>query len=386
MNRRVILAAGCLCAAWLACGSAFAQKEKEWAAPPRFVRPEIATDEGGLWSMMDREETRLRRSPFSIRDPALHDYVQDIACRLAGEHCADVRVHLVHTPLFNASMSPNGMMQVWTGLMLRVDNEAQLAAVLGHEIGHYLSRHTLERLRDIKSRSAFGQFLGLFGLVGAVGQLAVLASAFAYSRDQEREADRIGLILMRQAGYDPLEASKVWRNLQLELKARPDGDPSRTNPMFASHPASEERQQTLKTLAEAAPGGSAFEERWKEKLTPFMRGWLADEVKRGQHEESIALFTRMIAYAPTRPEFFCARADSYRTRGKGEDWKAAQSDYDAAISIGGEPAETHRGLAAIYRQRKQLPEARASFQRYLELAPDAPDAAMIKSYIEESGT
>jgi predicted Zn-dependent protease len=365
------------------CGSVLAQKE--WIVPPRFVRPDIATDEGGLWAMMDREETRLRRSPFSIRDTGLREYVQDIACRLAEGHCADVRVHLVHTPLFNANMAPNGMMQVWSGLMLRVENEAQLAAVLGHEIGHYMERHTLERLRDIKSRSAFAQFLGLFGLVGAVGQLAVLASAFAYSRDQERDADRIGLKLMREAGYDPAEAPKVWRNLQLELKSRPEGDPTRVNPMFASHPAPEERQETLKKLADATPGGATFEERWTEKVRPFIREWLAEEVKRGQHEESIALFTRMIANAPARADFLCARGDAYRMRGKAEDWRAAQSDYEAAISLGNEPAETHRGLAAIYRQRKQLPEARASFMRYLELAPDAPDAAMIKSYVEEIG-
>jgi predicted Zn-dependent protease len=86
---------------------------------------------------MDREETRLRRSPFAIRDPALREYVQGIACKLAGEHCPDVRVHLLSTPLFNASMAPNGMMQVWTGLMLRMENEAQ-PAILGH--GLALSR------------------------------------------------------------------------------------------------------------------------------------------------------------------------------------------------------------------------------------------------------
>ena len=72
---------------------------------------------------------------------------------------AHTQVHLVRTPLFNASMAPNGMMQVWTGLLLRVDDEAQLAAVLGHEFGHYLARHSTERLRDAKSRSAFGAFL-----------------------------------------------------------------------------------------------------------------------------------------------------------------------------------------------------------------------------------
>ena len=74
--------------------------------------------------MMDRAEAQLRRSPFVLRDEKLRAYVQDITCRLASQHCPDVRVHLVRTPYFNASMAPNGMMQVWSGLLLRVENEA----------------------------------------------------------------------------------------------------------------------------------------------------------------------------------------------------------------------------------------------------------------------
>jgi predicted Zn-dependent protease len=384
VNRRGLLAAGCACGALLAGAPAAAQNE--WHVPARLTRPEISTDEGGLWSLMDREETRLRRSPFALRDPQLHDYIQGVACRLAGEHCPDVRVYLVQTPLFNANMAPNGMMQVWTGLMLRVENEAQLAAVIGHEIGHYMAHHTVERMRDVKSRSAFGQFLGLFGLVGAVGQLAVLASLFAYSRDQEREADRIGAALMLQAGYNPAEASKVWGNLLLEIKARPDNDPTRSSPMFATHPSPVERQETLKRLAETTPGGATNEEAWREKTRPFMLGWLKDETKRGQHEESIALLTRMIAHSPERAEYFFARGEVYRLRGNANDPDAALADYQAAVSCGGEPPETYRGLGAIYRQRHQAAAAHENFQRYLESAPQAPDAAMIKSYMEELGT
>lgn len=382
MNRRGFLAAGCACGATLARGLAHAQAE--WQSPPRFTRPDIATDEGGLWAMMDREEVRLRRSPFAIRDQQLREYVQGITCRLAGDHCPDVRVYLLHTPLFNANMAPNGMMQVWTGLMLRVDNEAQLATVLGHEIGHYMQRHSVERLRDVKSRSAFGQFMGLFGVVGAIGQLAVLASAFSYSRDQEREADEIGVALMRKTGYDLAEASKVWENLFLEIKARPNYQD--TIPMFATHPGVEERQETLKKVAEAAPGGVTNEKEWRDKIRPFRREWLADEVKRGQHEESIALLTRMINRTPSQADVVFTRGEVYRLRAKDNDLDAAFKDYQAAVAIGGEPPETHRGLAVIYRTRNQLPQARASFERYMQAAPDAPDLLMIKSYLEELGT
>jgi predicted Zn-dependent protease len=378
MNRRGFLAAGgCACMLpWLA-------RAQGWEPPGRFARPDTATDEGGLWAMMDREETRLRRSPFALRDAKLQAHVQDIACRLGKEHCPDIRVHLVRAPLFNASMAPNGMMQVWTGLMLRVENEAQLAAVLGHEMGHYLARHSVERLRDAKSRSAFGQFLGLFGLVGAVGQLGVLAGMFAYSREHESEADRIGVTLMQRAGYDAGESAKIWENLLLEFSARGEGG---TSPLFATHPAPEERQAALKALAASHPGGEKNEAAWRERVRPHLREWLNEEVKRGQPEESLALLTRLMGGAPREPEFAFARGEVYRLRGGEADQQAALADYRGAIAAGGEPPQTHRGMAMILRARGQAREARASFARYLELAPEAPDAGMIRTYIEELQT
>ena len=97
--------------------------------------------------------------------------------------------------------------------MLRVDSEAQLAAVLGHEIGHYLERHSIERLRSAKSSSAVGQFAGMFGVVGLIGAMGLVAGQYAYSRDNERDADRIGLLLMNRAGYDAAEAAKVWEEI-----------------------------------------------------------------------------------------------------------------------------------------------------------------------------
>ena len=349
--------------------------------PARFTRPETDTDEGGLWAMMDREERRLRRSPLALRDEKLKAYIQDIACRLAGEHCPDLRVHLMRTPLFNASMAPNGMMQVWTGLMLRVDNEAQLAAVIGHEIGHYLSRHSVERLRDAKSRAAFGQFLGVFGLVGAVGQVGVLAGMFAYGQEHERAADAIGVSLMRKAGYDAGEAAKVWQNLLLEIRARPGGESE--SPLFATHPPAAERQEALAQLAQASPGGTANEAAWHAVVAPFMHEWLADEVKRGQHEESLALLARLVARSPAVAAYRWARAEVYRLRAKEGDLELALADYQGAAAAGGEPPETHRGMGLVHRVRKEVAQARASFQRYLDAAPQAPDSAMIRSYMEE---
>ena len=101
MNRRGFLRAGCGCG--LAALPAVSLAQEPWQPPGRFARPEASSDEGGLWAMMDREETKLRRGPFNLRDPQLQPYIQDIACRLGGEHCPDIRVFLVRTPFFNAS-------------------------------------------------------------------------------------------------------------------------------------------------------------------------------------------------------------------------------------------------------------------------------------------
>jgi len=155
--------------------------------------------------------------------------------------------------------------------------------------------------------------------------------------------------------------------------------------LFATHPGAEERKETLVKLAQEAPGGATKREAWREKLRPFLRDWLAQEVKRGQSEESITLLTRMITDWPEQADYLAARGEVYRLRAQGSDLDAAIADFQAAVALGGETPEAHRGLAIIFRQRNQVAEARASFQRYVEIAPQAPDIAMIKSYLEELG-
>ncbi|HWK83319.1 MAG TPA: M48 family metallopeptidase [Caldimonas sp.] len=388
MKRRQWLGGACAQCAALCAGSVFAQEHapSSWIAPERFAKPDPASDEGGLWAMMDREERRLRRSPFVIHDVVLHDYLQGIACKLAGTHCADVRVYAVRTPFFNASMAPNGMLQVWSGLLLRVENEAQLAAVLGHEIGHYMRRHTLDSLRDSKSRSAFATFLAAFGVVGLVGQMATLASAFGFTRDQEREADSIGLTLMRDAGYDPREASKIWDNLRVESAAAPGGDPLKSSPMFATHPPSEERSRTLARLAEDATGGFLGEIEYADKVAGLRFALLEDEIKRGQYGETLVLFDRMVQRAPERSDLLYFRGEAHRLRAKDGDLDAAMVDLRRATELGNEPAQVHRSLGYIHQKFAQSPEASAEFTRYIELAPNAADADLIRTYISEGKT
>lgn len=389
MQRRPFLL-GCGCLA-LAAAAGVRADEYDYRAPPRFVRPEAGTDEGGLWAFMDREEQRLKRSSFLIRDTALHDYVNAIACRLAGEHCPETRVYLVRTPYFNASMAPNGMMQVWSGLLVRMQNEAQLAAVLGHEIGHYLQRHSVERLRDAKSRSSFGLILGMAlgavggGSVGALAQMGVLAGGLAYGRDQEREADRIGISLMARNGYAPSEAGRVWGQLLEEYEgAKAAGEEvSSTNILFASHPPAEERREALATAAKRDwPGAARLgADEYRAVLAPHRIGFLQDEVRRRRFGESLVLFDRLLKSSPRDGQVQYFKGEAYRQRGREGDAKLALEAYRASLAMDDTPPEVHRSLGTVLRQTGDSAEATRAFQRYLELKPGAEDAELIRSYL-----
>lgn len=388
MERRAFVETCGCCGAMALLGPAL-RAAQAWTPPPRIPRPAPQTDEGGLWALMDREEERLRQSSFLVRDRTLSAYVHAITCRLAQAHCPDVRTYVVRSPYFNANMAPNGMMQVWTGLMLRAENEAQLAAVIGHEVGHYMARHSIERLRDAKSRSAFASVIGLVPIAGQLAGIGVLAGAFAYSRKHEREADQIGVELMAAAGYPPLEASKVWTNLLAELQAEKDwtGDASSRSLLFATHPTEKEREAKLEAAARALgkadldPRAAAL----RQAIAPWRQTWLEDELRRRKFGESLALLGRLTKADPEDGQVAYFLGEAYRLRASDGDGERALAAYQKAAALPGAPPEVHRALGVLHRKAGRLPEMREAFGRYLAARPDAEDAEMIRSYLKQGG-
>lgn len=373
----------CLGLGGLAGLSALAQDLSAIKVPPRFSRPAADTDEGGLWGLMDREETRLKRSPLTIRNKELQAYLADLVCRLSDGHCPDIRVHPVRVPHFNALMAPNGMMLVWSGLLLRVDNEAQLAAILGHELGHYLERHTVEQLRAQKDTAVLSTMVGMIGGVGTfLGQIGLAANLMAFSREHETRADRMGMRLMRHAGYDGREAALVWDNLLEELKVTGGKEAGKSGDIFDTHPVTAGRRDELLKLAGEA-GGITGADRYRKAIAPFRLGWLQDEVKRGQYEESLVLFGRLLKKDPQDAEVLFARGEVYRLRDDDGDTNRALADLDRASRLDKAPPETFRALGLVHQQRRDKPAAAAAFQAYLAKAPGAPDAALVRGYLTE---
>jgi predicted Zn-dependent protease len=352
-------------------------------------RPSTATDEGGLWQIMDKAEAETKRSRFLVRDAELNAYVKDIACRLAGSHCSDLRVYITRTPVFNASMAPNGMMTVWTGLLLRTQNEAQLASVIGHEIGHYLNRHSLQVYRNARDTADVAAFLSIglagagIGIVGAMVQMAALASIFSFNRDQEREADDVGFKLMADAGYKPIEASRVWEQLIAEAAAAER--PRERDVFFATHPAPEERAETLRSKAATAPAGETYEDRYRARLKKFRTTLFEDELRLRQYGQSLKLFEMLGREAQADPELAYFTGEVYRQRNAEGDASKARENYERALAMADAPPEAYRGLGLVHMRGGDQVRADDAFRNYLRLKPDADDRAIIRSYVQVRG-
>ncbi len=354
------------------------------------VRPNIETDEAGLWMATDKLEKRLASSGRIESDPELNQYIRSIVCKLSKEHCNHLRIYIVRTPHFNASMAPNGTMQVWTGLLLRAENEAQLAYILGHEIGHYVRRHTVQQWRDLKTKSDVMTFFSIataaagVGYIGSLGQLAALSSALAFSRAHESEADDIGFDMMVKAGYDPREAANIWAALEHERKA---ADEPGSFIFFSTHPPTQDRIKSLTEKASAihrsdvatTTGNNVF----LKQVERFRFQWLRDDLRNRKLAQSEVLYDRLLAngHAPVDIHFY--KGELYRIRSGDGDLDRAINSYRKALSMQGSVPQTHRSIGLVYWKQNQLPKAKEAFETYLKLAPNAQDHKMVKSYLNQ---
>lgn len=217
-----------------------------------------------LMLVSEEEEIILDKkySPLQIsndygksQDQALNNYVQQV-----GQNIGRVthRPHLpysfqvVNATYVNAYAFPGGSIACTRGILLALDNEAELAALLGHELGHVNARHTAQQIsKGMLTQVVVGGFSILAGtkgtmlgqLAGQLGSIGAGVLLAAYSRENEREADALAMDYMVKAGYSPqgmVGLMDMLRNLS-------KNSPSTIEMMFATHPMSDERYQTAVT-------------------------------------------------------------------------------------------------------------------------------------------
>lgn len=293
------------------------------------------SDDAGLRMAADRAEQALRGSPALVHHPTLQAQLGAMICQLSPENCDDVRVYVLRRPGFNASMLPNGAMEVWTGALLRSVSDAELAFVLGHELVHFEQRHTLQRWRDFERRSTYAQLVAAltggatYGLAPLAFGTAMAAGSSAYSRDQERAADVGALAKMVAAGYDPRAAAVAAEQMLAEERVAG----GQTWSVFTSHPNLAERAATLRREAEAAKAAPGVPATVVTALVEPMRPpWIEDELRAGPPRVSIAMFDALLRRAGADGALLYARGEARRRLGP-DQLATAIEDLEAATAL-----------------------------------------------------
>jgi len=396
LSRRSLLIGGGAAAAALTAGTAQARIRPADMVPligPGY-RP-TEKDEQGLWKEMERAEEEIAGSNLLIQDARLTGYLRDLIGTVGGPAAKDFRIYLAHIPDFNAMMFPTGFAVVFSGLLLRMRNEAQLAGVIAHESGHFLRRHMIRSWRDERRKTdifAIGAMMAGIGGAGAgvylgdyvqLAQFGALLSLFQYSREMEAEADSMGARLIADAGYAPIEMSNIWQQLigEEEASARYHRKHRRRGSLFDTHPSEGSRMADLRAdAAEVTVPGRAYtinRERYLSMIGPIRPMLLDDQVKLNDPGGSEYLI-QTLAQDGWNGLLRFYEGEVWRLRNrKGDDVRADQS-YAAAVVYPDAPADAFRWHGISLLKQGRAAEAKAAFARYLTMKPDAPDAAWVR--------
>jgi predicted Zn-dependent protease len=276
----------------------------------------------GMSESMEREADRAQ-SPHqfsadlgAVQDSAVNGYVSEVGRRLQAavqRPGMPYSYRVLNANYVNAYTFPAGAMGITRGIMVQMQDEAELAALLGHELGHVNARHAAQRqgqallatvaVAGLQAASSDSDWAPLIGLGAQLGASALLAR---YSRDNEREADALGQQYLVRAGYP---AGGMVRLHELLIDER-ERQPSVLETMFSSHPMSTERRDTARRLADTvyadSRGAPAQRERYMDRtaalrqIAPVIKACQAGEtaMSRKRLPEAEGQFAQALRLAP----------------------------------------------------------------------------------------
>ena len=344
--------------------------------------------EASLMRASDIAEKDVRIAGSRITDPALESYVYDLTRKVSGDFSDELRVYLIEAPAFNAAMLPNGAMLVYSGLLLRADSEAELAQVLGHEFGHYYEQHSLKRrIRAENTSNMMTAFnIATLGYGSIAVAVAGIGSFTAYSREQETEADLIGQRRATDAGYDPQAAPALWGNLLDEMAASSNKKVRKRSKktgsaLFDTHPPSTARVAALDVAAKSLSGSQQGGEAYRARIRPYLLDWFEAELQGRDFGSVLALVERKRGYGEDLGVLGYVEGRAYDLRNEAGDRQRALDAWQSASTRSDAPAQLFRDLGNLLQKLDRDAEARDAFRTYLQKAPDAPDAALVRSLI-----
>ena len=349
--------------------------------------------------VLDLDTTRLEASYNTgktiVRDPGLDAYLAGIVARLiaanADAGAIPIRIHALREPLPYAFGLDNGAVYISTGLLARLRNDSQLAGLIAAEISSTIRHDSQNGDESSRQRAARRAIPNIFLVAVTAGLAAIpLSKGDAEARrtieeQLQLDSDRVALQWLRAADYQTgevprglqrlLDALTAEKRFGLTVLASPSG--------LAGRMASFKQAMPPEATAAAAEPAAAAE-----ALAPFARRFtleiVRDDMHGAQTASGVALLDRLDSEEGATGETACLRAEIKRLSMTDlARLPEVITTYEACTAFADAPADAIRELGFLYRRQGDKAAARLNFARYLERAPGAADAPIVRAYLEE---
>jgi len=375
------------------------------------VNPVTGRSELSLVSFSEAEEVQLGAQAYIpavqqqggfYRDRDLEEYVQQVGMRLARvSHRPTLRYRyrVLNSSVPNAFALPGGYIVINRGLLVGLSSEAEMAAVLGHETGHVTAKHSLAAYQRAMAANILlaGVAIGTGGRQWAMDLSGVTASLVnnGFSREQEREADWLGIDYMVKARYNPQGAVRLQEYFYKELEG--GKNPLFVEGLFRTHPFSKERLDNARArIAERYAGivrdpSYTFNEeiflRKTARLREVQKAYdIADEgdklIQEKRYAEALAKYETAAAREPEQAPFYSSIG---RIRLIQKEYGTAETALREAIRLDDEFFEPHLVLGALRYRQSEYRAAIPELSRSMDLLPTKQAAGMLSKSYEAIG-
>ncbi len=345
----------------------------------------------------------VRRVGHEIRPSPVDDYVE-------------YEFFVLRDPSPNAFALPNGHVYVHTGMLARVSDEDQLAALLAHEINHVAGHHGIINYRATRKKTIAGMVLGGLGGWGSVISLGLQASVYGYSRELEQEADDRAADVLAASRYDPHALPEM-----LDILGRDyEGLRPRTPAVWSTHPEIRARAASSRALVAGTPPRERDREAFEAAVVDMRAITIEDYIQDDFPHTAVALAESLVARYPNDLELLRLLGDAWQGMGAqapldpaalsnsdkrenrrdrarktraqrlaelleteqgraayAANLKRAEEAYRRVITVDAAFAPAYRGLGEVYEQQQRPRDAAEAYLSYVKQAPQAHDRLIV---------
>lgn len=356
---------------------------------------EVTDDEQRLFNRSAEFNREVDASGVLYEDADLEHYLTRVANIMlpvdfdAGHINVDVKV--IDDSIVNAYAMPGGRIYMTTAMLAMMDNEAQLAIILGHELTHILERHQLRMQRSAASNAAF---FGSINLIVPFSSIGHLAAVTGFSQQFESQADEHGFEALLRREYSPGQAVLLFERIEKYIIK----EGIRTPQFFSSHPHIRNRVTHFQGLVDGLPAGrprgtllnkERYLDATREVRLAAVRTW----IRRGMFTTALERVEIYAGHYPNDARGYWLTGEIFRKRiatpdnpqrrvKDRSDFGKALTMYDDALALDPGLPEAWRGKGQVLLKVGDTDGAAAAFKRYATLSPGAPDLAYYREWTD----